>query len=94
MLHPEDTFSNTGQPVLDFLRSNHPEARLTSAQIMEAYRGKPPAMVMVDITDATVDKVVQRLSFSEGPGGVDSISLQHWLLRFGVASLGLRQIVG
>ena len=50
-------------------------------------------MVPVDITDATVATKVRLLLRSAGTGGVDSISLQHWLLRFGVASLGLRQIV-
>ena len=51
-------------------------------------------MLPVDITDATVDTVARQLSGSAGPGGVESISLQHWLLGFGVASLGLRQIFG
>ena len=31
---------------------------------------------------------------SAGTGGVESISLKHWMLCFGVARLGLRQIVG
>ena len=51
-------------------------------------------MVPVDITNATIATVVWQLSGSEGPGGIDSISIQHWLLRFGLGSLGLRQIVG
>ena len=51
-------------------------------------------MATVDITDATVATVARRLLGSAGPGGVDSISLQHWLLWFGVASMGIRQIVG
>ena len=48
----------------------------------------------MDITDATVATVAQRMSGSARPGGVESISLQYWLLRFGVASMGLQQIVG
>ena len=51
-------------------------------------------MVPVDITEATVAKVAWRMSGSEGPRGVDSIILQHWLLMFRVASLGLRHIIG
>ena len=61
---------------------------------MEACGGKPPTMVPVDITHATVATVVIRLLGSAGPGGVDSVSLQHWLLRFWVTSMGIRQIVG
>ena len=33
------------------------------------------------------------MSGGAGPGGTDSISLQHWLLRFGAASAELRQVV-
>ena len=29
-----------------------------------------------------------------GPGGTDSVSLQHWLLWLGAASVEIRQIVG
>ena len=82
-----------GLYVLDVLLSKHPKARVSSAHSLEAYGSNPPAMVPVYITDATVDKVVQQLSGSSGPGGVDSISLQQLLLRFGVASLGLTHIV-
>ena len=34
-----------------------------------------------------------RLSGGAGPGGTDSVSLQHWLLRFGATSRELRLIV-
>ena len=50
-------------------------------------------MVPVDITDDVVSAVAERLSGEAGPGGTDSISLQHWLLRFGAASGALRLIV-
>ena len=50
-------------------------------------------MVPVDITDTTVATVERRLSVAADPGGVDLVSLQHWLLRFGAESIGLRQIV-
>ena len=49
-------------------------------------------MVPVDITDVTVDTVVWRLLGLVKQGGVDSIRLQHCLLRFGVARFGLQQI--
>ena len=50
-------------------------------------------MVPVDITDNVVSAVAGRLSGGAGPGGTDSISLHHWLLRFGAASGELRLIV-
>ena len=75
VLRPEKTCPKTVQPVLDVLRSKHPEALPPTPQIMEAYRGKPPAMVTVYITNKTVATVAQLLLVSERPGGVDSISL-------------------
>ena len=51
-------------------------------------------MVPVDITNAVVATVAQGLPGLAGSVGVYSIILQHWFLRFGVVSLGLRQIFG
>ena len=41
-----------------------------------------------------VTVVAGRLSGEAGLGGTDSVSLQHWLLRFGAASVEIRLIVG
>ena len=49
---------------------------------------------MVDITNNTMTAVAGRLSGGAGPRGTDSVSLQHWLLRFSAASAELRLIVG
>ena len=86
-------FPNIGQLILESLRSKHPEARPLTASSLDVYRGKPPALVPVDITDETVATVERQLLGAAGPGGADSVSLQHWLLRFGVASMGLKNIV-
>ena len=48
----------------------------------------------MDITNDTVTAVAGRLLGGAGPGGTDSVLLQHWLLRFGGASAELRRIVG
>ena len=93
MFHPEDRCPKTGQPVSEVLRSKHPEALPPTARSLEAYGGKPLAMVPVDITDMTVATVPRRLSGSAGTVGVDLIRLQHCLLQFGVASMGIRKIV-
>ena len=90
VIHPDDMCPNTGHPVLYVLRSKHPEALPLPEQSLETYGGNPLEMVPVDITDLTVAKVARQMLGSSGPGGVDSISLKHWLMRFGVASLGLR----
>ena len=73
--------------------AKHPDARPLSAACLDAYPGKPPEMVPVDITDDLVSAVAGRLSRGAGEGGNDSISLQHWLLRFGAASGELQLIV-
>ena len=78
---------------MEVLHAKHPDARPPSAACLDAYPGKPPEMVPVDITGDVVSAVAGRLSGGAGPGGTDSISLQHWLLRFGAASGALRLIV-
>ena len=50
-------------------------------------------MVPVDIIDDVVMAVAGRLLGGAGPGGTDSVSLQHWLLRFRAASGALQMIV-
>ena len=71
-----------------------PQCLPTDSAHLEAYGDKPPEIVPVGITDATMKTVARRLSGSAGPGGVYSISLQHWLLRFEVVSMGIRKIMG
>ena len=88
----EETLPKSSQPVLGVLCSKHLESRPPTERSLEAYRGKPPEMALVDIVDATLATVARQLLGSAGIIGVDSISLKHWLLRFGVSSLGLRQI--
>ena len=50
--------------------------------------------VPVDITNNTVASVARKLSGAAGTGRTDLVSLQYWLLRFGVASAELRKVVG
>ena len=72
---------------------NHPETHPPTAIILKAYGSKPPEMVPVDITNATVATVARRLSGPARPGGVDLVSLQHWLLLFEAAIVVIRQII-
>ena len=79
---------------MEVLHTKHPEARTPTAAILDFYPGRPPELTPVDITKDTVTAVSGRLSEGAGPGGTDSVSLQHWLLRFSAASAELRLIVG
>ena len=94
VLHPGERCTKTGDRVLEVLRAKHPEAWTPTAACLESYTGRPPKLTPVDITDDTVTAVAGRLSGGAGPGGTDSVSLQHWLLQFGAASAELRLIVG
>ena len=75
MFQPRDILPKTGQPVLDVLRSKHPEARHPTGSSLVAYRGKPTALVPLDITNEKVATVARRLLGAAGPGGVDSVSI-------------------
>ena len=79
---------------MEVLSSKHPKARTTTTASLDLYPYRPPKLTSVDITDDTVTAVAGRLSGGAGTGGTDSVSLQHWLLRFGAASGELRLIVG
>ena len=93
VLLPEDKCTKTGERVMEVLRTKHPDARPPSTASLDTYPNNPPEMVPVDITDNVVAAVAVRISGGAGPGGADSVSLQHWLLRFGAASRKLRLIV-
>ena len=80
--------------MLEMLPTKHPEARTPTAACLDSYTGHPLELTMVDITDDKATAVAGRLSGGAGPGGMDSVSLQHWLLRFGAASADLRLIFG
>ena len=77
VLHPGDQCNKTGYRVLEVLRAKHPEARTPTAACLTSYTGCPPELTLVDITNDTVTAVAGRLSGGAGPGGTDSVSLQH-----------------
>ena len=79
---------------MEVLRTKHPEARTPTSASLDSYPGQPPELILVDTTEDTVTVVAGRLSVGAGPGGIDSVSLQHWLMRFIAARAELRLIVG
>ena len=94
VLQPGDRYDKMGDRVLEVFCAKHPEAQTPTVACLESYTGLPPELSLVDITDDTVTAVEGRLSGGAGLGGTDSVSLQHWILRFGAASAELRQIFG
>ena len=78
---------------MEVLRTKHPDARPPSAASTDMYTDQPPKRAPVDITNGTVTEVEGRLSRGAGLGGMDSVRLQHWLLRLGAASEELRLTV-
>ena len=79
---------------MEVLHAKHPEARTPTAASLDLYPNRPPELTPVYITNDMVKAFTGRLSEGAGLSGTDSVSLQHCLLRFGVASRELRLIVG
>eukprot|EP00978_Attheya_sp_CCMP212_P030440 scaffold111966_cov57-Attheya_sp.AAC.1 len=92
ILYPNDIDIKTGKPVIDVLRSKHPEGRVPDVVDLPHY-DETPEFVDVDITSYTVESVARKLSGSAGPGGIDSVGLSHLVLRFGKTSATLREAV-
>ena len=78
---------------MEVMRIKHMEVRPPSAASLDTYPDQSPYLFPVDITDNTVMEVVVRLSGGAGLGGAESVSLQHWILRFGAANGELRMTV-
>ena len=85
--------TKTGERVMEVLRTKQPEAHPLTAASLDSYPDRPPELFPVEITYDTVTAVAGRISGGAGPGGMDSVRLQHWLIRFGVASGELCLIV-
>ena len=78
---------------MEVLHKKHPEAPTPKTANLDSYLGCPPEITLVDTTEDTVTEVARRLSGVAGPGGTDSVSLHHWILRFGAATAELRLII-
>ena len=87
---PEDVDSKTGDLVKETLKSKHPESRDVSVENLPEFES---CLEMIDIvvTEENVEKPVKGLSSSAGPSGIDSLSMSHWILKFGASSAILRK---
>ena len=79
---------------MEVLHSKRPEDPTPTAASLDTYHDRPLELTAVDITGDMVTAVAGRLLGGAGPGGTESVLLQHWLLRFGAAIGELRLIVG
>ena len=93
MLQPAERCTNNGERVMEVLRTKNPEACPPTAASMDSYPDRPTELIPVDIINNMVTEVAGRLSGGAGPGGTDSVSLQHWLLQFRAAIGELRLLV-
>jgi hypothetical protein len=80
------------EPIIDVLRSKHPDSRIPDFSILEKYEIWHD-LVKIDIMEETVEQVASWISNSNGPGRTDSSSVQHWLLQFGGASQQLHKAI-
>ena len=92
-LQPDDLCSKAGRPVFEVLEDKHPPLRDPQSVgeqdgAFEPYT-QAPLSIPVLITAEFVEKVASRISGAAGPGGVDAVDLQNWLLRFGKESEAL-----
>ena len=77
VLQAGERCTKTGDRVMEVLRAKHPESRTPTAASLYSYPERPPELVPVEITDDTVTAVAERLLCGAGPGGTDSVSVQH-----------------
>ena len=77
VLQTRDRCTKTGDQVMEVLCTKHPEARTPTAASLDSYLGRPLHITLVDITKYTVTAVEGELLGGAGPGGTESVSLQH-----------------
>ena len=86
---PDDLDTKTGRPVWDVLQDKHPEGVVPAAEDFDAYAEEPDALE-VNCWEEDVATIASRLNGAAGPCGVDSQTLESWLLRYGAHSTRLR----
>eukprot|EP00957_Ditylum_brightwellii_P208629 15358293-Ditylum_brightwellii.AAC.2 len=82
----------TGLTVNEVLISKHPDPTPPQESVFNKYE-ELLALIDLDITAGTAQHIASRLPGLVKPGGVKAVSWQDWLLRFGAASLKLREAV-
>ena len=89
---PVDTDDKSGDFVFDTLKVKHPDARDVLVENLPTFESCPD-LIEVEVAGENVEQTAKRLSGSAGPSGIDSISMSHWLLKFGGANARLRKSI-
>eukprot|EP00957_Ditylum_brightwellii_P087874 6692542-Ditylum_brightwellii.AAC.1 len=92
LLQPTNIDSKTGNLVSDMLLGKHPVLSQPLEETLQSY-DKLPLFMDIDVTTDTIKRAAARMQGAAGPGRVDSITWQDWLLRYGEASQKLRKAV-
>ena len=79
---PRNTNEKTGNLIKETLAANYPEARDLDVANLPDFDTNP-ALIDTVVTGELVERVAKKRSGSAVPSGVDSISMSHWLLKFG-----------
>ena len=84
--------AKSGEQVLDVLISKHLPAVIPEVGFLEDY-STFPTRVLLDISCDTIEKVAKQMCRAAGPGGVEAIALQHWILCIGKENTAFRKVV-
>ncbi len=95
VLDPANACTKTGLPVLEVLKSKHPQARWSNILQPGSYKAYPkaPDALPLDITAEHVKRATSWLSGAAGVNGIDGVELKQWFLCFGSASIVLHEMM-
>ena len=90
VLRPTDIDAKSGLPVLEVLKTKHPELTIPDPEVLEDYGGPPPDLPIIQVTDKSIKTVAGMMKGSGGLNGVDGVTLSDWLCSRKAASKRLR----
>ena len=94
ILQPNDIDDKTHLPVIDVLKSKHPELKIndiTNPDFQLEPYPEVPTPLPIQITDSDVLEITSVLHGTGGPTSLDSTMLKNFLLSYGKLSKSLRE---
>ncbi len=95
VLLPQDSCTKTGRPVMEVLRSQHPDTRIPDLEdphcIAFEHYDEVPVEIPTDCTSEDLETLALRMGGSVGPSSFDAVMLRNCRLWYGRASGELRQ---
>jgi hypothetical protein len=95
VLLPQDSCTKTGWPVMEVLRSQHPDTRIPDLEdphcIAFEHYNEVLVEIPMDCTSEDLKTLALRMGGSAGPSSFHAVMLRNCLLRYGRASGKLRQ---